>query len=141
MPSISKKYSRKRNNRKRGHSRRRMRRKSRHASYYRRRRNMFGGKGGYQVNAFYAGNASNQANSKALDKLRELEYLDYKDGNYVTNEKFTSNILDELLNTFKLIKLPDTDISLQQNRYDQGATVVEVKYTKGDALIGMVTFR
>jgi hypothetical protein len=141
MPSISKKYSRKRNNRKRGHSRRRMRRKSRHASYYRRRRNMFGGKGGtYHVDPYDADNDSDNANLEALNKLMDCKYLGGTYRNYFTNEKFTDEILDELSNTFNRIKLPDTDISLQKIRYE-GGMVVEVKYTKDDALIGIVKFR
>ena len=140
MPSICKKYSRKkysrkRNNRKRGHSRRRMRRKSRHASYNRRRRNMFGGEGGYQVEPYDAGNDSTQKNYPALQKLIDLGYVG-------TTSKFTSEMLDELRDSPKRIILPDTDISLQKNQNGlHGQMVVEVSDVVTGQQLGQVMLK
>ena len=139
MPSISKKYSRKRrHSRKRGHSRR-MRRKSRHASYYRRRRNMFGGEGDntYEVTPFDAGNdSSNDSNKNALKELIDRGYV-----KCLTTDKFTDDILKNLSNTNDRIKLPNTDISLQKNRDFYRGMAVEVQNTDSGTLIGQVMLK
>jgi len=90
MPSKSKKYSRKRNYRKRRHSRR-MQRKSRSRNAYaynRRRRTMFGGApdGVYKV-------TSDDSTSEFLDKLIEMKYA-FKvtdDNNTYSTQKFNDD--------------------------------------------------
>jgi len=139
MPSISKKYSRKRNsrkrnsrkrnNRKRGHSRR-------HASYNR-RRNMFGGNGGtYEVEPFNAGNDSDIGNLEALNTLKRLGYV-----SDLTSSKLTRYMLEALSTGSNLIELDDAGISLQRNQAFWGGMVVQVNNIKDGTLIGQVTFK
>lgn len=152
MPSIYKKYSRKRRHSRRMRSKsrrmrtksRRMRRKSRHSSYNRRRRNMFGG-GAYKVTPYDGENAvRNKDNLDALIKLIDLGYVvkhvhpdDENSFKYLTTDKFTSETWNKLSGSFNMVGL--SDISLVKNFQDGSRRiVVDVSDPTGNRLFGKV---
>jgi hypothetical protein len=108
---------------------------------------MFGG-GAYEVTPYDAGNTYNQSNLNALNKLIELGYVVkhvHSDNEnwvkYLTTDKFTSEMWNELSGTFNRVSL--SDISLQRNsNYDiRREIVVEVNDPTGNTLIGQVILK
>jgi hypothetical protein len=147
MPSKSKKYSRKRNYRKRRHSRR-MQRKSRSRNAYaynRRRRAMFGGapEGKYNVTADTSESSDdktslqNSMNETVLELLKSMGYLD---DSHVSTDQFNNHFKTE---SIKIVKLYEKDYTVTLTPDDDNYKVnVKVKPTseQDTGIDGNVTF-